>query len=217
MMIPTRTQAIRDFFYPLLAPFARYLAGMSPNTISVLALAAGLAAGACYWATHWSSWFYLAGAALVIISGVGDCFDGIVARETGRETVFGDFLDHFFDRIVNMAIFAGLAFSPNATPALGLAVAILILLNSYLGTQIQASFGSRDYSGLGKAQLFIALVTGSVALFFLPEARFSLAGVDVSLLDALLGVIGLATLQAMVHRVRLAVRLSIPSEESPED
>jgi archaetidylinositol phosphate synthase len=213
----SRRSTIRDFFYPLLTPFARRLAGLSPNTISVIALVAGLAAGGCYWATRWSPWFYLAGAALVIISGLGDCFDGIVARETGRETVFGDFLDHFFDRIVNMAIFAGLAFSPTASPSLGLSVAILILLNSYLGTQIQASFGSRDYSGFGKAQLFIALVVGSLALFLVPAGSIRLAGLDISLLDALFGLIGLATLQAIVHRVRLAVRLSATAEGNDGD
>ena len=203
-----RRRPIRDFFYPLLTPLARPLAGLHPNTISFFALAAGLAAGGCYWATRWSPWFFLAGGAMVIISGLGDCFDGIVARETGRASVFGDFLDHFFDRIVNMAIFAGLAFSPTASPSLGLSVAILILLNSYLGTQIQASFGSRDYSGFGKAQLFIGLVVGSLVLFFVPDLSFPLAGFEVSLLDALLSLIGLATLQAMVHRIRLAVRLS---------
>jgi len=181
---------------------------LHPNTISYVALVAGVAGGFCYWAAGHTPWFYLGGAALITISGLLDCFDGIVARETGTASSFGDFLDHVLDRIVNMAIFFGLALSPNASTALGLAAAILVLMNSYLGTQIHASFGSRDYTGLGKAQLFIALVAASVVLFFFPDAALDIARGQLSLVDGLFILIAIATLQAMVHRIRLARRLA---------
>jgi archaetidylinositol phosphate synthase len=207
---------IRDTFYPILTPLARPLLGLHPNTISVLALLAGFACGASFWAASVSRWFYLLAAVLIAVSGLLDCFDGIVARETGRSSAFGDFLDHFFDRLVNMASFAGLAFSPNASTSLGLSVAILVLLNSYLGTQIHASFGARDYSGLGKAQLFVALIVGAVVLCFVPDAGFNL-GRRVSLVDALFVVIAAATLHAMWHRTRLALRLSARHDADSTD
>jgi phosphatidylglycerophosphate synthase len=208
-------RTIRDRFYPVLEPLARPLARVRPNTISAIALVTGLAAGGCYGAARLSPWLYLAGAVLVAVSGLADCFDGIVARQSGRETVLGDFLDHLFDRLVTMSIFVGLAFSPGATPALGLVTALLVLLNSYLGTQIQASFGSRDYTGLGRAQLFVALVAGSIALFVVPGAGWTIADLDVSLVNALFVVIAVATVQAMAHRVRLAIRLSSAADDEP--
>lgn len=189
---------------------------MHPNTISAFSLITGIGGGVSYWAAYSSPWFYLLGAALVAISGLLDCFDGIVARETGKASTLGDFLDHFFDRLVNMAIFAGLALSPNANTELGLAVAIVVLLNSYLGTQIQASYGSRDYSGLGKAQLFIALIVGSVVLFFVPEAGFDIGARELSLIDSLFLLIAVASAQAMFHRVRLAFRLSAERDSNSE-
>ncbi len=199
---------IRDFFYPLLTPFARPLRKLHPNTISVFALVIGILAGVAYWAAKFSPYYYFAAAGLISISGLGDCFDGIVAREYGKESVFGDFLDHFFDRLVNMAIFIGLAFSPGASSAFALLVAIVTLLNSYLGTQIQASFGKRDYSGLGKAQLFIFLVLGSCALGFFPTASVVVRGFDISMINIFLVVIAVSSLHAMAHRVRLAFQLS---------
>lgn len=190
---------------------------MHPNTITFFSLITGCLAGAAYWATDHSPFFYFVGAAMVVISGLADCFDGIVARKYGKTSALGDFLDHFFDRIVNMAILGGLAFSPHASPPLGLAVAILILLNSYLGTQIETSFGARDYTGLGKAQLFVALILVSIGLGVHPDASLTIAGHTWTAINVFFAIISLATLQAMCHRLRLAVRLSgaEPKDEAP--
>lgn len=196
---------------------ARRLATVNPNTISVLALIVGVAAGLSYWSTRFDSRCFLLGGLLVAISGIGDLLDGDVARLTGRTSPLGDFLDHFFDRLVNMSILGGLAVSPYSRTSLGLAVTILVLLNSYLGTQIEASFGRRSYSGLGKLELFLGLIGISGVLAFMPHASFNVAGREISLLDAFFLLVGSLSIQAMGHRLRLAGRLAAAPENPDRD
>jgi len=161
---------------------------------------------------HRSELFFLTAAVLMAVSGLADAVDGIVAREAGRASRFGDFLDHFFDRLVEVAILGGLAVAPGATTWLGMAVLLLVLLNSYLGTQIHASFGSRDYTGLGKAQLFVGLVVMAVFLAWRPDAALAALGGTVSAVDLFLVAAGTMTVVAMTQRLVLAWRLDRPGE-----
>ncbi len=144
----------------------------------------------------------------MLVSGLADALDGIVARQQHRTTVLGDFLDHFFDRVVEVAVMVGLAVSRGATPSLGVAATLAVVLNSYLGTQIHASFGTRDYTGLGKGQFVAGLVVGSVVLAAFPDVVVPVSGTFLSGVDLLLGLIGVLAVQAMVHRLRLALRLA---------
>jgi len=195
---------VRNTFAPLYTPLARRLAGVNPNTITLFSLVTGCLAGLSFWLVHQGSGFYFLGAVLVAVSGIADLLDGTVARLRGAPSPVGDFLDHFFDRIIDTAILFGLAFSPGATPALGLTTLVLILLNSYLGTQIEASFGRRYYCGLGKPVLFIGLVAGAVLLGTFPGSLISWGGVSLSLINLFLIVLGVFTLAALIQRLRLA-------------
>ena len=179
-----------------------------PNTLTGVSVVTGCLAGVAYALAGRGAGLYLVGGALVAVSGTADSLDGIVARMYGRTSRKGDFLDHFGDRVINVAIFAGLAFSPGATPLLGLGTVILVMLNSYLGTQIEASFGERYYGGLGKAELFVGLIAGSVVMAFFPEAALTAANLRVSLIDIFFVLLSLFTLQALVHRFRYALRVA---------
>jgi len=199
---------IQELYTRLLTPVARAMARVEPNTITVVALVAGLSAGLCYWATSHHPGFFLLGGALVALSGVLDSLDGMVARLHDRASRTGDFLDHFFDRLVNIAILVGLSLSPGADLTLGLAVTVLMVLNSYMGTQIQASFGTRHYTGLGKAELFVGLVVGSIVLAFVPDAAVSVLGRDWPLINVFLVLVGISSVLGILHRFRLGLRLA---------
>lgn len=176
--------------------------------MTLFALLTGALAGAAYWLTRFDPTFFFAGGLLVAISGIADGLDGVMARLQGRASTLGDFLDHFFDRLVEVAILGGLALSPHATTTLGLAALVGVLLNSYLGTQIQASFGDRHYSGPGKAHFVVGLVVGSLVWGVMPEASLRLLGRVLSLVDLFFILVGLMSAHALAHRLRLAVRLS---------
>lgn len=191
-----------------LTPVARLMPGVHPDVITAAAAVTGCLAGAAYAAAGSGSWLYLAGGGLVVLSGLLDGLDGVLARLGGRSSRWGDFLDHFLDRVVEIAILAGLAVSPGATTVFGLAVTLVVVLNSYLGTQIHASFHQRSYEGLGKAQLVVLLLLASVVLWLKPELGVAIRGVAFAATDIVFTLIGLGSLLAILQRLALARRLS---------
>jgi archaetidylinositol phosphate synthase len=191
----------------LFTPLARVLANVAPNAITAVSLVTGCLAGGAFAAARHGAGWYLAGGALVAVSGTCDSLDGLVARMSGRTTRTGDFLDHFGDRVINVAIFTGLAFSPGAIPVVGLGALIIAMLNSYLGTQIEATFGKRYYGGLGKAELFVGLVCGSVILALLGGRKIPVGDDGLAPINVLFGLLALGSLSGIVHRFRYALRL----------
>ena len=91
----------RRLSQPIGAALAR--AGVSPNLLTVLGLVGNGVAGAVLGWGHlfWGGWIVLGASAL-------DMLDGAVARAGGRATRRGAFLDSVFDRMSEVAAFAGL-------------------------------------------------------------------------------------------------------------
>ena len=81
--------------------------GLRPNQVSLLSLALGLTAAACFALGTWPG--LLAGAVLMQASLVVDCVDGEVARFTRTFSELGAWLDAATDRIKEYAAYAGLA------------------------------------------------------------------------------------------------------------
>jgi len=81
--------------------------GWSPNTITVVSFAIGLAAAVSFAGGTWP-WLLL-GAVLLQMSLIVDCVDGEVARATRRFTALGAWLDASTDRVKEFAAYAGLA------------------------------------------------------------------------------------------------------------
>ena len=88
----------------LLMPLAMLLRGVSPNLLSVVALAFGLGAAAAAARGAWG-----VGLALWIVNRVTDGLDGTVARAANRQTDFGGYLDILLDFVVYAAIPLGFA------------------------------------------------------------------------------------------------------------
>jgi phosphatidylglycerophosphate synthase len=82
-------------------------AGLSPNAITILAAAVGLAAAAGFGVGTYSAG--IVAALLFQLAAVIDCCDGEVARLTFTESPFGAWLDIAMDNVVHMGIFAGIA------------------------------------------------------------------------------------------------------------
>ncbi len=97
--------AVKDGGRRAVAPVARFLAnvGISPNHITVVGLLAMAAAGVFLAYGR----FRLAAGAL-LFGGLCDMLDGAVARDSGRSSPFGAFLDSTADRYAELFFFAGL-------------------------------------------------------------------------------------------------------------
>ncbi|MDO8724930.1 MAG: CDP-alcohol phosphatidyltransferase family protein [Candidatus Methanoperedens sp.] len=85
-----------------LSPVAKKIVGVNPNTLTLLGLLISIAA-----AIFFAKGEVLAAGSLLLISGFFDVLDGAVARENGRTTRFGGFLDSVCDRFADAAILIG--------------------------------------------------------------------------------------------------------------
>ena len=79
--------------------------GITPNMLTVVGtvLSVGVAVATL------PQGRFIMGPPLLGVVLIGDSFDGILARATGRSSVFGAFLDSTLDRLADGAIFASLA------------------------------------------------------------------------------------------------------------
>jgi len=150
--------------------------GLTPNAVSVVAIAFALAGGVLFAVAGGSPDFvgverelrilYLVGAACVAVNGWLDLVDGELARATSGASPAGDLLDHVLDRYADILLVAGLAAGVGRY-AVGFAAVTGVLMTSYLGTQAQAVGLDRVYGGLvGRAdRLALVLVVAVLAAF----------------------------------------------------
>ena len=88
---------------PLTSLFIRLK--ISPNSITVAGLLAGLAAGFLFMFEH-----LFLGGILIIVCGIFDIIDGKVAVRTQKTTLYGAIFDSTLDRYSEFFIFMGIAF-----------------------------------------------------------------------------------------------------------
>jgi archaetidylinositol phosphate synthase len=138
--------------------------GLTPDAVSLLALAVAVGAAGAFAVAGTDPWLYAVGAVLVGVNGWLDVLDGALAREQGVDSTAGDLLDHVLDRYADVVVVAGLAAGVDRF-ALGFAAVTGVLLTSYLGTQTQAVGLERTYGGLvGRAdRLALVGVVGLLA------------------------------------------------------
>ena len=112
---------------------------MSPNTVTVLALLLNATAA---WLMYEGR--FVAALGFIVVGGLADAFDGIVAREQEKASRYGDFLDHFCDRVSDLLLVIGWLLGNAVRVEIAMAVVLAVMLNGYIGTQIEATWHERD-------------------------------------------------------------------------
>jgi archaetidylinositol phosphate synthase len=176
---------------------------LSPNAITTIALILNLVAAWFLYTRH-----FLVGMVFIGIAGLADAFDGIVARVQNKSTRFGDFLDHFFDRVSDAAIAVTWMIGSSVRLELIAIGMIVVMLNGYVGTQIEASFGRRSYEGLGRGEFVLALMVFPIVSTILVQhvmltALFAGLTIPEWLTIALTAVALLGIVQRMARAARL--------------
>jgi CDP-diacylglycerol--glycerol-3-phosphate 3-phosphatidyltransferase len=162
-----------------------------PNALSVLGVAVSLG-GAWAFAEGAFRW----GAAIVLVGGVFDLVDGVVARRQGRVTTFGGFLDSSLDRVVDMALLLGLAMHYAGRGAGGLAwlaafALVATVMVSYTKARAESVVPRFEGGLLERAERIVILVLGGLT-GFMPLA---------------LGVVAVGSAITAGQRIALAHRL----------
>lgn len=192
----------RERLHRWFTPLARRCP-FSPNAITLTALALNAAAAALLWQRH----FALA-IVLLIVGGLADAFDGIVARLQQKSSRFGDFLDHFADRVSDTLLIAGWLLGNRVRTEVLVAVLIAVLLNGYIGTQIEATWHERNYDSLGRGEFVLALVVLPLVSFILVDNGWDTLALATLTVAEWLSLLLLAfALLGIAQRFALAARL----------
>jgi archaetidylinositol phosphate synthase len=141
-------ERLQRWFTPLAQRFP-----LSPNAITIVALALNVTAAYLLYRRH-----FLAAIAFVTVGGGLDAFDGIVARVQGKTSRYGDFLDHFCDRVSDVLLIIGWLAGNAVRFELLLAVTVGVMFNGYVGTQVEATWHERRYDGVGRGEFVLALI-----------------------------------------------------------
>jgi len=164
-MLPEISKKFPSLREKMMKPF---LINVNPNYITVLALLAAIAAG--YFAYMQD---FIAFGILVLLNGFLDIWDGEIAKQFKRETKFGDFLDHAFDRLADVAILLGLTLTPYVPDWLGYITIIAVLLVSYLGTEAQALTSHRLYAAwLGRSDRLVIIAAAAFLQMWFASALY---------------------------------------------
>jgi len=136
--------------------------GLTPNMLTFVGVAASVAAAYCYLSWR-AGWFVLLSAGvLVLVSGLIDALDGVVARATGRVSAFGGFLDSVCDRYSDAVVLSAILLSGLCDPAWGLLAVVGSLMVSYTRARAEAAGVGMASVGLAERaerMLFLAAFT----------------------------------------------------------
>lgn len=201
-MHPWRERLARWF-----TPLAKRIP-LSPNTITLIALGLNIIAGVClaYGARRPS--LFLVAIVVISISGLADALDGIVARVQEKTSRFGDFLDHCADRAGDTLLAACWLASNGVRQPLAMAGIIMTMLNGYIGTQIEATYGVRSYESVGRGEFVLAMVVLPITSYILftngwQAMRFA----SLTIAEWLAAVLLVFAIYGVVQRIRVAIRL----------
>jgi len=149
------------------APFL-FVRPVNPNLLTLLGTAVSLGAAAAL-AQGW----FVAGGFLILAGGAFDLVDGVVARHHGSSTRFGAFLDSTMDRLVDMALFLGVAVHyaavgrPGGVLLAGVALIATVLV-SYAKACAERTVAPINVGLLERGERIGILAAGAVFGFVIP-------------------------------------------------
>jgi CDP-diacylglycerol--glycerol-3-phosphate 3-phosphatidyltransferase len=201
---------LRASWTKVMTPIAKLFLrlGISPDVVTVVGTL-GVAAGALGFYPRGE---FLVGTLVITAFIFSDNVDGVMARLSGRQGVWGAFLDSTLDRVGDAAIFGGLVLF-FAGPGHDLLLAGLALACLILGMVV--SYAKARAEGLGMTcnvgiaeradrLLAVLLATGLVGV-----------GLPLWVLTGVLGLLALASLVTVVQRMLTVHRQAVASRQVP--
>ncbi|WP_448320145.1 phosphatidylinositol phosphate synthase [Streptomyces sp. CO7] len=192
----------RAFFTRVLTPFAAFLIrlGVSPDVVTVLGTAGVVAGALAFFPVGEFFW----GTIVITLFVFSDLVDGNMARQLGRSSRWGAFLDSTLDRVADGAIFGGIAlwYAGGGNSVLLCAVAIFCLAS---GQVVSYTKARGESIGLpvavnGLVERAERLVVTLVAAGLAGLHAFGVPGVEV-LLPIALWIVAVGSLVTLVQRV----------------
>jgi CDP-diacylglycerol--glycerol-3-phosphate 3-phosphatidyltransferase len=189
--------AFQSLLRPLVAGLAR--AGVTPNQITVLALALSIGAGACIVWQPEARWPLVVLPVTLLVRMALNAVDGMLAREHDMATPLGAVLNEVGDVVADAAMYLPMGLLEGVDARVVVAVVVLGVISEMTGVVAQALTGERRYDGpMGKSDR--AFVFGAMALALAIGVRRG------RYLDGVLVVVALLLCATIVNRTRAAAR-----------
>ncbi|TRO47863.1 CDP-alcohol phosphatidyltransferase family protein [Candidatus Bathyarchaeota archaeon] len=141
--------------------------GVTPNTLTVMGLVASTLSALCYIGWRTNRLLLPAAGALILLSGLIDALDGVLARTTGSVSAFGGFFDSVSDRYSDAVVLSAILYAGLCHPAWGLAAIVGSLMVSYTRARAEATGVKMAAVGLAeRAERMVFLALISVAAYY---------------------------------------------------
>ena len=136
---------------------------VNPNLLTVIGTLVSVGAGVAF-----ATGSFGAGAVLILVGGVFDLVDGVIARHHKIATAFGAFLDSTLDRLADMAMLLGVmlhyaALGDAGTVLLGGIAMIASVLTSYAKARAEQFLPSFEGGFLERGERLTILGVGAVS------------------------------------------------------
>lgn len=203
----------RAFFTRVLTPFAAFLIrrGVSPDTVTLLGTAGVIAGALVFYPRGEFFW----GTIVITLFVFSDLVDGNMARQLGRSSRWGAFLDSTLDRVADGAIFGGFAlwYAGNGDDNVLCAVSIFCLAS---GQVVSYTKARGESIGLpvavnGLVERAERLVISLVAAGLSGLHGFGVPGLQV-LLPIALWIVAVGSMVTLIQRVVTVRRESAEAE-----
>ena len=156
---------------------------VNPNLLTVTGTLVSLVAAALLP----FGWF-VSGGLLILVGGVFDLVDGVVARHHGISTRFGAFLDSTLDRFVDMVLFIGLAlyFAIEGQPGLVLLTGVALVatvLVSYAQAKAEQVVPGFNVGLFERGERIVVLAAGVLSGWIVPALWIIAVGSSITLVQ----------------------------------
>ena len=189
---------LKEWFQGVVQPLAHLLLniGLKPNHLTLMGVSASTLSALCYINLHRSPWMPLAASMFLLLSGLMDALDGVLARLGGAASPLGGLLDSLADRYSDSVVLASITMAGLCHPAYGLAALIGSLLVSYSRARAEVEGVSMAGVGLAERGERIILLSASTLLTYLWAEALPLSILILALLTHL------TVLQRALHAYR---------------
>ena len=161
MNLTSKRELLKKIYEPVGLSLA-YL-HIPPNVITFFSIIAGVLSAYAFYTHH-----VLTGAILLVISGLLDLADGIVARHNDRATKFGAVLDWLADKFVDGLVLGAVAVA-YANPWVAIVLITVNMLHTFIKPVVYAEIG---FSQRAKGKIWDPLE--GVGFFGRPETHLTL-------------------------------------------
>ncbi len=165
----------RGFFEKVVTPIVKAFAyaGFSPNMLTVGGLAFMVTTLPFFMLTRLDKIFFLAASFFLMLGGLLDGLDGLLARHIGKQSSIGAFVDSIADRVSDSLVVVGFMLTGLVDGFLGVGMLATSMLVSYARARAEALNVSLKDVGFGeRAVRLLILIIGTLAAYFIPLALF---------------------------------------------